>query len=136
MLGPLRSGGRVVGVTYRDPRGETRELRADLTVACDGRGSTLRSAMGLVPRSFGAPMDVWWFRLPRYADDPQGSPDMLGAGHACALIDRGDYFQCAFVIPKGSDARLRAEGIEALHRRVASLVPWLADRVDRGDVVR
>ena len=129
VLGPLRAGRRVVGVAYRDAAGETRELRADLTVACDGRGSTLRSAMGLVPRSFGAPMDVWWFRLPRHADDPKGLAGYIGAGHACALIDRGDYFQCAFIIPKGSDAELRAEGIEAMHRRVASLVPWLADRM-------
>ncbi len=77
VLGPLRDGGlgaKVTGVTYRDAGGETRELRAELTVACDGRGSTLRSTMGLVPRSFGAPMDVWWFRLPRRADDPKGSP--------------------------------------------------------------
>ena len=131
MLGPLRANGRdkVTGVTYRDSRGETREMHAALTVACDGRGSTLRSAIELAPRGFGAPMDVWWFRLSRHADDPEGLNGYLGPGHACALIDRGDYFQCAFIIPKGSDAQLRAEGIEALHRRVASLVPWLGDRV-------
>ena len=129
VLGPIRGRDKIIGVTYRDTRGETREVHADLTVACDGRGSTLRSAMGLVPRSFGAPMDVWWFRLPRHADDPKGLNGYLGTGHACALIDRGDYFQCAFIIPKDSDARLRAEGIEAMHRRVASLVPWLAGRV-------
>ena len=129
VLGPLRADGRVIGVTYRDSRGETREMQAALTVAGDGRGSTLRSAMGLVPRSFGAPMDVWWFRVPRHANDPKGLNGYFGPGHACALIDRGDYFQCAFLIPKGGDARLRDEGIEALHRRVASLVPWLADRI-------
>ena len=82
VLGALQDDGRVVGVTYRDSGGETRKLRADLTVACDGRVSTLRSAMGLVPRSFGAPMDVWWFRLPRYGDDPQGLAGYFGAGHA------------------------------------------------------
>ena len=59
-----------------------RELHAELTVACDGRSSTLRNAMGLTPRSFGAPMDVWWFRLPRNADDPHGLAGVLGAGHA------------------------------------------------------
>ena len=58
-------GGPVVGVRYRDADGAIAEMRADLTVACDGRASTLRSAAGLMPRSFGAPMDVWWFRLPR-----------------------------------------------------------------------
>jgi 2-polyprenyl-6-methoxyphenol hydroxylase-like FAD-dependent oxidoreductase len=100
-----------------------------LTVACDGRSSTLRDAMGLTPRSFGTPMDVWWFRLPRSADDPHGLAGVLGAGHALIVIDRGDYYQCAYVIPKGRDAELRAKGIEALHRGVVALVPWLADHI-------
>ena len=69
VLGPLKRNGRVVGVRYRSDDGETREIHAQLTVACDGRSSTLRSSMGLVPRGFGAPMDVWWFRLPRQSDD-------------------------------------------------------------------
>jgi 2-polyprenyl-6-methoxyphenol hydroxylase-like FAD-dependent oxidoreductase len=129
VLAPLLNGDTVTGVRYRDAAGETHELRADLTVACDGRGSTLRSAMGLIPRNFGAPMDVWWFRLPRAAEDPHGLAGVLGAGHACIVIDRGDYYQCAYIIPKGTDAELRANGIEALQATVGSLVPWLADRV-------
>ncbi|WP_102143865.1 FAD-dependent oxidoreductase [Mycobacterium sp. QGD 101] len=129
VLGPLRDGSRVTGVSYRDSSGTVREMRASLTVACDGRGSTLRSAMGLVPKSFGAPMDVWWFRLPRDDGDPPGLAGVLGAGHACIVIDRGDYFQIAYIIPKGSDAQLRAQGIERLHQGVVELVPWLADRV-------
>jgi 2-polyprenyl-6-methoxyphenol hydroxylase-like FAD-dependent oxidoreductase len=72
VLEPIRRGDKVIGVRYRDASGEEREMHAALTVACDGRSSTLRSAMGLVPKSFGAPMDVWWFRLPRNADDPHG----------------------------------------------------------------
>src|ERR1700737_5267046 len=72
VLGPLLRGGRVVGVRYRSADGETREMHATLTVACDGRSSTLRSSMGLTPRSFGAPMDAWWFRLPRRSGDPRG----------------------------------------------------------------
>jgi 2-polyprenyl-6-methoxyphenol hydroxylase-like FAD-dependent oxidoreductase len=129
VLAPIRRGGRVIGVSYRDSEGQARELHAELTVACDGRSSTLRDAMGLKPRSFGAPMDVWWFRLPRNADDPHGLAGVLGAGHACVAIDRGDYYQIAYIIPKGHDAELRAQGIEALHRGVVSLVPWLADHV-------
>jgi 2-polyprenyl-6-methoxyphenol hydroxylase-like FAD-dependent oxidoreductase len=129
VLAPIRRGDKVIGVSYRDASGQTRELHAALTVACDGRSSTLRNAMGLSPRSFGAPMDVWWFRLPRNADDPHGLAGVLGAGHACVVIDRGDYYQCAYVIPKGRDAELRAQGIEALHRGVVALVPWLADHV-------
>ena len=74
VVGVIRSADRVTGVTYRDEGGQTREMTAALTVACDGRSSTLRAAAGLVPHAFGAPMDVWWFRLPRRADDPPGSP--------------------------------------------------------------
>jgi 2-polyprenyl-6-methoxyphenol hydroxylase-like FAD-dependent oxidoreductase len=129
VLGPIRRGDKVIGVSYRDITGQVRELRAELTVACDGRSSTLRDAMGLKPRSFGAPMDVWWFRMPRHPDDPHGLAGVLGAGHACIAIDRGDYYQIAYVIPKGRDAELRAQGIETLHRGVVSLVPWLADHV-------
>ncbi|MGZ8814558.1 MAG: FAD-dependent monooxygenase, partial [Mycobacterium sp.] len=91
--------------------------------------STLRTAMGLRPRSFGAPMDVWWFRLPRNADDPHGLAGVLGTGAAQIVIDRGDYYQCAYVIPKGRDAELRAQGIEALHRGAIALVPWLAGHI-------
>ena len=103
-------GDAVVGVRYRGADGEVREMRATLTVACDGRSSTLRTAMGLEPKSFGAPMDVWWFRLPRDADDPHGLNGVLGAGHAQVVIDRGDYYQIAYVIPKGADAQMRARG--------------------------
>jgi len=133
VLGPVMGAGSekdtVVGVRYRGAYGEIREMRAPLTVACDGRSSTLRNAMNLRPRSFGTPMDVWWFRLPRSADDPHGLAGVLGTGAAQIAIDRGDYFQCAYVIPKGRDSELRAQGIEALHRGVVALVPWLADHL-------
>jgi 2-polyprenyl-6-methoxyphenol hydroxylase-like FAD-dependent oxidoreductase len=129
VLAPIYLGHKVVGVSYRDPAGEVRQMHADLTVACDGRSSTLRSAMNLTPKNFGAPMDVWWFRLPRNADDPHGLAGVLGAGHALVVIDRGDYFQCAYIIPKGRDVELRAQGIDSLHRGVAELVPWLSDTV-------
>jgi len=122
---------RVVGVTYRDQAGERKEMRAELTVACDGRSSTVRSAVGLKPHTFGTPMDVWWFRLPRRPDDPSGLAGLLRAGHATIMIDRGDYYQIAYVIPKGTDAEMRAQGIEALRRAVVSMVPWLVDRVDK-----
>ncbi len=121
---------RIVGVTYRDQSGETKEMGAALTVACDGRGSTVREAVGLIPRSFGAPMDVWWFRLPRQPDDPAGLAGTFQAGHGAIMIDRGDYYQIAYIIPKGADARVRAEGIEAFHRVLVGMVPWLADRID------
>jgi 2-polyprenyl-6-methoxyphenol hydroxylase-like FAD-dependent oxidoreductase len=129
VIGVIREANRITGVKYRGPDGQVREMRATLTVACDGRSSTLRSAAGLVPYGFGAPMDVWWFRLPRRADDPQGLAGVLGTGRATITIDRGDYYQIAYIIPKGADAELRAQGIDALHRKVVGMVPWLADRV-------
>lgn len=130
VLGPVRSGGRVIGVRYRGADGAEAQMRADLTVGCDGRSSTLRAAAGLATRSFGAPMDVWWFRLPRYAGDPHGLNGIFRSGHGCALIDRGDYFQIAYLIRKGADASMRAEGIESLRRQICELVPWLAGRID------
>src|ERR1700758_5320176 len=131
VLGPLMRNGRVVGVRYRTRDGDTHEMRAMLTVACDGRSSTLRSSMGLTPRSFGAPMDVWWFRLPRRSGDRRGLNGVFRSGHACVVIDRGDYYQIAYVIPKGADSAMRAEGVDALRRQVVQLVPWLSDRVDK-----
>jgi 2-polyprenyl-6-methoxyphenol hydroxylase-like FAD-dependent oxidoreductase len=133
VTGVIRDGApsnRIAGVTYRDQAGEIKEMRAELTVACDGRSSTVRSAMGLTPQSFGAPMDVWWFRLPRRPDDPPGLAGVLHAGHATITIDRGDYYQIAYIIPKGTDAQMRAQGIESLRGALVSMVPWLADRVD------
>lgn len=128
VLGPIQSGGRVRGVRYRGQDGVEREMRADLTVGCDGRSSTLRAAAGLATREFGAPMDVWWFRLPRHEGDPHGLNGVFASGHGCALIDRGDYFQIAYLIRKGTDAAVRAEGIDALRDKVAELAPWLAGR--------
>jgi 2-polyprenyl-6-methoxyphenol hydroxylase-like FAD-dependent oxidoreductase len=125
---PLARDNRVVGVTYRDGAG-VKEMRAELTVACDGRSSTVRSAVGLKPQGFGAPMDVWWFRLPRQPDDPTGLAGTFRAGHGTIMIDRGDYYQIAYIIPKGTDAEMRSQGIEALHRVLVSMVPWLADRI-------
>jgi 2-polyprenyl-6-methoxyphenol hydroxylase-like FAD-dependent oxidoreductase len=126
----LREGGRVVGVRYTDRTdGSTHELRAGLTVACDGRRSAVRAAAGLVPRPSTAPMDVWWFRLPHHADDPVGGVERTSPGRFLVMIDRGDHWQCAYLIRKGTDATLRAEGIEAFRRRLAEFVPWLADRL-------
>lgn len=131
VLGLVRAHGKVTGVRYRDADGVEKQMHAHLTVACDGRSSTLRADAGLETRNFGAPMDVWWFRLPRHADDPRGLNGVFQFGHGCALIDRGDYFQIAYLIRKGADASMREEGIESLRRELTELVPWLADRVDQ-----
>ena len=128
---PIRSGDKVIGVPYRSAAGETGALHADLTVACDGRSSALRAPRACDRAVFGAPMDVWWFRLPRDADDPHGLAGVLGTGHACVVIDRGDYYQIAYVIPKGArrgDCAPRAS--RSSTARSSALVPWLAGRVD------
>ncbi|MCK2242343.1 MULTISPECIES: FAD-dependent oxidoreductase [unclassified Crossiella] len=131
VTGLIRENGKVAGVRYRDREtGTSGELRAGLTVACDGRNSITRAAAGLRTREFGAPIDVWWFRLPRHAQDPSGGIGRFTTGHAAVLIDRGEYFQTAYLIRKGSDAQVRAEGVQAFRDRITGLIPWLADRVD------
>jgi 2-polyprenyl-6-methoxyphenol hydroxylase-like FAD-dependent oxidoreductase len=124
----LEEAGRVVGLAYRDQDGETHQVRARLTVAADGRDSRLRRSAGLRPTVFGAPMDVLWFRLPRRpADRPTFG--RLAAGHLLVLIDRGDYWQVAYVIAKGALDELRHAGLDRLRASVAGLVPFLGDRV-------
>ncbi|MFI6598289.1 FAD-dependent oxidoreductase [Nonomuraea sp. NPDC050536] len=125
----IRSDGAVKGVRYRDKSGE-HEIRADLTVAADGRHSTLRAAAGLVPQELGAPMDALWFRLPREDSDPDETFLRLSTGHLMVAINRETYWQLAYVIPKGGYSRLRDQGIEAFRQPVAELLPFLAGRID------
>ncbi|MGW2034321.1 FAD-dependent oxidoreductase [Streptomyces sp. NPDC001811] len=120
--------GRVTGVRYRGRDGRTGELRALLTVACDGRGSLARALPELGLRRFACPMDAWWFRLPRREDDPSGLVGGAGEGFLTAMIDRGDYWQCAALIPKGTDAERRAAGLDRFLAAYADAVPWIAGR--------
>ncbi|MEU9761492.1 FAD-dependent oxidoreductase [Streptomyces sp. NPDC047987] len=124
-----RDPGRVTGVRYRTSDGRVGELRATLTVACDGRFSLARSLPELGLRSFACPMDAWWFRLPRRDGDPHGLVGGVGDRFFSAMIDRGDYWQCATLIQKGTDARRRAAGLDRFMDEFAAGVPWLADRV-------
>jgi 2-polyprenyl-6-methoxyphenol hydroxylase-like FAD-dependent oxidoreductase len=114
-------------MTAKGPDGRV-EVRARLTVACDGRHSDVRRLLGLTPREYGVPMDVLWFRLPRESTDPEGLAFIVGAGVALVLIDRNDYFQIAYVIPKGGYDGVRAAGLEALVEQVGKLAPSLAGR--------
>ncbi|MGQ4597823.1 FAD-dependent oxidoreductase [Nocardia sp. R6R-6] len=122
--------GRVGGVAYRTPGGATGVIEADLTVACDGRGSVLRSAAGLPTRKWSTPMDVWWFRLPRTEIDPAGALPVVTARRVAILLDRGDYWQCATLIAKGADKSARRGPVEDIMRSLADAAPWLNDRVD------
>ncbi|MEU4441918.1 FAD-dependent oxidoreductase [Actinosynnema sp. NPDC050801] len=128
--GLIEEGGKVTGVRYRTPGGTTGELGADLVIAADGRRSRVREQLRLPVHEFGAPMDVWWFRLPRDPAELNGATGRFGRGQAMVLINRGDYFQCAYLIRKGTDELLRAEGVAAFRRRVAKLVPWLEERLE------
>jgi 2-polyprenyl-6-methoxyphenol hydroxylase-like FAD-dependent oxidoreductase len=125
--GLVEEGGRTVGVEVQSPQGDY-ELRADLVVACDGRHSTLRTAAGLQGRAYGAPMDVLWFRMPRKGSDPQDTFGIVDRGHMMVLLNRSDYWQTAFLVPKGGDAALREQPIGVLRDSVAQLAPFLADR--------
>ncbi|SUA80868.1 2-octaprenyl-3-methyl-6-methoxy-1,4-benzoquinol hydroxylase [Nocardia otitidiscaviarum] len=126
----LRADGRVAGVRYRTKDGAEGEIRADLTVACDGRDSTLRRAVGLGSRRWATPFDVWWFRLPRNDTDPAGAVPVLAADRVAVLLDRGDYWQAATLIGKGADAALRAGPVGEIMDSMVEVVPWLADRRD------
>ncbi|MBF6237328.1 FAD-dependent oxidoreductase [Nocardia otitidiscaviarum] len=126
----LRADGRVTGVRYRTKDGAEGEIRAELTVACDGRDSTLRRAVGLGSRRWATPFDVWWFRLPRNDTDPAGAVPVLAADRVAVLLDRGDYWQAATLIGKGADAALRAGPVGEIMDSMVEVVPWLADRRD------
>ncbi|WP_344139208.1 FAD-dependent oxidoreductase [Luedemannella flava] len=111
--------------------GERVEVRARLTVATDGRHSTVRQLLGWVPKDYGAPMDVLWFRLPRHESDGDGVAGRVGKGKIMVCIDRGDYWQLAYVIPKGGYGTVVAAGLDALRSSLVQLWPDLADRVDQ-----
>ncbi|WP_081290859.1 FAD-dependent oxidoreductase [Mycobacterium asiaticum] len=129
VTGLLREGDRVTGVRYRGPDGEG-QLRAELTVACDGRWSIARQEAGLPTREFPVNFDVWWFQLPRNDNTEFSFLPRTGPGKALAVIPREGYFQIAYLGRKGSDAQLRAQGIEAFRREVAALVPEAAGSMD------
>ncbi|RZT85904.1 2-polyprenyl-6-methoxyphenol hydroxylase-like FAD-dependent oxidoreductase [Pseudonocardia sediminis] len=131
VTGVVREHGHVAGVRYRTADGGTGELHADLTVACDGRGSVLRAESGLPVTEYDVPIDAWWFRLPRHAHETASAlSPRIGDGRFAVVIPREGYFQIAYLGRKGTDAQLRARGLEAFRADVAELVPEFADRMD------
>ena len=117
------------GVRYEAEDG-WHEVRAVLTVGADGRGSRVRRLAGFEPKKTSPPMDVLWFKLPREPDDPEGALGSVGRGHIAILLDRFDYWQAGYVIPKGTYPELRHEGIESLRRSFAELIPEFAERIE------
>lgn len=128
----IERDGRVVGVRADTPDGPL-EVRAGLIVGADGRHSTVRDRAGLRVIESGVPIDVLWLRIPRHAGDPDLPIGRFGRGKVFVMIDRGDYWQCAFIIPKGGNEQVRSRGLEAFRRDVVDIAPFLADRVDSLD---
>ena len=128
VTGLIEEGGRIAGVTVMTPAGP-QEIRAALVVGADGRHSVVRERAGLQVDDFGAPIDVLWMRMTRRPDDPAQALGNIDQGHVLVMLDRGDYWQCAFVIPKGGFDEIQRAGLEAFRVTIASLVPFMRDRV-------
>ncbi|GAA1824421.1 FAD-dependent oxidoreductase [Nesterenkonia flava] len=131
-LSLLQEHGRVAGVRYRSRTdGVERELRADLTVVCEGRNSSLRQQLNLPEVQYPVPFDTWWFRLPRHPDDRQEVriAPLIRGSEVLLTLHRTDYYQLAYLAPKGSDPHLREEGVDSFRARVTALSPDFADRV-------
>ncbi len=124
----VQESGRVVGLRAKTADGDV-TIRADLIVGCDGRHSTVREKAGLKSDDYGAPMDVLWFRISRHDSDDADTFGHVEAGRMMVMLDRGDYWQCAFVIPKGGIEQVKARGLDAFRASVVEMSPYLADRV-------
>jgi 2-polyprenyl-6-methoxyphenol hydroxylase-like FAD-dependent oxidoreductase len=125
----IEEQGRVAGVQVSTPEGPL-EVKADLLVAADGRRSVVREKAGLEVLDIGAPMDVLWMRVSKRPGDPSQLLGRIEAGQMLVMIDRGDYWQCAYLISKGSLERLKREGLPAFHAKLARVAPFLADRLE------
>jgi len=126
--GLLEDGTAIVGLTAKQPQGRL-EVRSNLVIGADGRHSIVREKAGLKVEDLGAPMDVLWFRLAKRSDDEGQTLGRIQAGVVFVMLDRGDYWQCAYVIRKGGFAELRRQGLAAFRTAVAALNAKLADRV-------
>jgi 2-polyprenyl-6-methoxyphenol hydroxylase-like FAD-dependent oxidoreductase len=121
---------RVIGVHANTPAGPV-DIRAALVVGCDGRHSTSRTAANLPVRETGVPIDVLWFRLPRNQNDPSNVIGNINYGNFAVLINRAEYFQCAFIIAKDTfSTKVQPAGLPAFRSSIAHLIPFLANRVD------
>ena len=128
VTGLIEENGRVVGVETKTADGPLR-IRAALTVGADGRHSIVRERAGLQIMDLGAPMDVLWMRIRRHAGDPEQTLGHVESGRIFIMINREDYWQCAFIIPKGAADEIRQRGIEQFRNNIVSLEPFFKDRV-------
>ncbi len=126
----IEENGFVRGVRYRG-QGGWHEVRAQVTIGADGRHSRLRELAGLEAVPTSAPMDVLWFRLPHKPDDGEGLNGRIGQGRMVILLDRGEQWQIAYVIPKGGYQEVRAAGLEVLRQNIAEILPEFKERVQQ-----
>jgi 2-polyprenyl-6-methoxyphenol hydroxylase-like FAD-dependent oxidoreductase len=125
----IEQGGRIVGLRANAQAGGV-EIHADLVIGADGRHSTIREHAGLKVEDLGAPIDVLWMRLSRRADDYAETFGHFEAGGIFIMVDRGDYWQCAYVIQKGSADQVMKRDIDDFRRTILALSPWLGERVN------
>jgi 2-polyprenyl-6-methoxyphenol hydroxylase-like FAD-dependent oxidoreductase len=125
----VEDGDAIAGVRATTPDGPL-EVRAHLVVGADGRHSIVRERAGFVIDDLGAPIDVLWMRLPRHPNDAGAALGRFDAGHILVMLDRGDYWQCAYVIAKGGFDELKQRGIGTLRESIIAVAPMLRDRVD------
>jgi 2-polyprenyl-6-methoxyphenol hydroxylase-like FAD-dependent oxidoreductase len=125
----IEVSGTVAGVRAKTPNGVL-EIRAPLTVGADGRQSVVRERAGLEVIDLGAPMDVMWMRISRRPTDPAQTLGHFDRGKILFLINREDYWQCAFVIPKGTADEIRQRGLEAFRQGIVNLELFLQDRIE------
>jgi 2-polyprenyl-6-methoxyphenol hydroxylase-like FAD-dependent oxidoreductase len=128
----LIENSRVVGVRSKTPRGEL-EVRADLVIGADGRHSIIQARAGLERREFGVPIDVLWMRISKKQDDPEQSFGFFQHGKLLVLLDRSDYWQCGFVIPKGGFDEIKARGLPQFQNDIVTFAGFLRDRVTELD---
>jgi 2-polyprenyl-6-methoxyphenol hydroxylase-like FAD-dependent oxidoreductase len=124
----VHDGHRIAGVRVKTPRGDL-EVRADLVVGCDGRHSIVGQLAKLEIMDIGVPIDVLWMHISKRDSDPEQFFGFVRGRNGLGLIDRGNYFQAGFVIPKGGIDKLKERGLPALHGDIVALAPFLRDRV-------
>jgi 2-polyprenyl-6-methoxyphenol hydroxylase-like FAD-dependent oxidoreductase len=125
----IEDNGRVAGVRANTPQGVL-TVQAGLVIGADGRQSAIRTAAHLKVEDLGSPIDVLWMRLPRKPADPAQTLGYFNFGRVLVLLNRDDYWQCAFVIRKGEFDEIRSKGMPRFRQDVARMTPFLADRVD------
>jgi 2-polyprenyl-6-methoxyphenol hydroxylase-like FAD-dependent oxidoreductase len=129
VTGLAEEQGHIIGVTAKTPTGPV-EIRAELIIGADGRQSIVRERSGLKVEDLGAPMDVLWMRLSRHPEDPAQFLGRFDRGKILVMLDRGEYWQCGFVIPKGAFEEIQRRGLPSFRNDIADIAPFVRDRVE------